>query len=232
MAEGKSVLETRRDQMFPHLAPQEIERLKRFGEIRHYPAGTLITQTGKVSEGLIFVLKGEIEVRQGSAVAASHGHYPARPRQLPWRAGAALRPAVAGGRRRRDRHRSTGGGGRAAARCAGAGSLAGRAHHAGADPAPRRSFGSRPDRPRPDRTSRLGRHAAAGKFPAAQRPSAPGAGLRHGLLRPDLAEALHHPARASAHRALPGRRDSARSHRRRTGALHRPGQADRCQHGL
>ena len=57
--------------MFPQLEPQEIERLKRFGEIRHYPAGTLITRTGKVSEGLVFVLKGEIEVRQGGAVSAS-----------------------------------------------------------------------------------------------------------------------------------------------------------------
>ena len=71
MAEGKTVLETRRDQMFPQLAPQEIERLKRFGAIRRYPAGTLITQTGKVSEGLVFVLKGEIEVRQGGAVSPS-----------------------------------------------------------------------------------------------------------------------------------------------------------------
>jgi len=71
MAEGKSVLETRRDQMFPQLAPQEIERLKRFGEIRHYAAGTLITRTGKVSDGLVFVLKGEIEVRQGGAVSPS-----------------------------------------------------------------------------------------------------------------------------------------------------------------
>ena len=71
MAEAKSVLDTRRDQMFPQLAPQEIERLERFGEIRHYPAGTLITRTGKVSEGLVFVLKGEIEVRQGDAVSAS-----------------------------------------------------------------------------------------------------------------------------------------------------------------
>ena len=71
MAEAKSVLDTRRDQMFPQLAPQEIERLERFGEVRHYPAGTLITRTGKVSEGLVFVLKGEIEVRQGGAVSAS-----------------------------------------------------------------------------------------------------------------------------------------------------------------
>ena len=57
--------------MFPQLASQEIERLERFGEVRHYPAGTLITRTGKVSEGLVFVLKGEIEVRQGGAVSAS-----------------------------------------------------------------------------------------------------------------------------------------------------------------
>jgi len=71
MAEAKSVMETRRDQMFPQLAPQEVERLKRFGDIRHYPAGTLITQTGKVSDGLVFVLQGEIEVRQGGAVSRS-----------------------------------------------------------------------------------------------------------------------------------------------------------------
>ena len=43
---------------------------------------------------------------------------------------------------------------RAAARCAGAGSRAGRAHHARADPAPRRAVGSGPDRPHPDRPVR------------------------------------------------------------------------------
>jgi thioredoxin reductase (NADPH) len=69
MAEGKSVLETRRDQMFPQLSPQEIERLKRFGVLRNYTAGTLITKAGSVSEGLVFVLKGEIEVKQGGAVS-------------------------------------------------------------------------------------------------------------------------------------------------------------------
>lgn len=65
----QSVLETRRDQMFPLLPPADIERLKRFGTLRCYPAGTLITKTGKVSDGLVFVLKGEIEVRQGGAVS-------------------------------------------------------------------------------------------------------------------------------------------------------------------
>jgi thioredoxin reductase (NADPH) len=69
MSERKSVLETRRDQMFPQLAPQEIARLKRFGEICRYPAGTLITKTGEISPGLVFVLQGEIEVTQGGAVS-------------------------------------------------------------------------------------------------------------------------------------------------------------------
>ncbi len=55
--------------MFPQLSPQEIERLKRFGVLRNYTAGTLITKAGSVSEGLVFVLKGEIEVKQGGAVS-------------------------------------------------------------------------------------------------------------------------------------------------------------------
>jgi thioredoxin reductase (NADPH) len=69
MAEGKSVLETRRDQMFPQLSSDEIARLSRFGSTREYPAGTLITKAGTVSEGLVFVLKGEIDVKQGGAVS-------------------------------------------------------------------------------------------------------------------------------------------------------------------
>jgi len=69
MAQAKSVLETRRDQMFPQLSSEEIVRLSRFGSVRDYPAGTVITRAGTVSEGLLFVLKGEIEVKQGGAVS-------------------------------------------------------------------------------------------------------------------------------------------------------------------
>ncbi len=58
--------------MFPLLPAGDIERLKRFGALRCYPAGTLITKTGKVSDGLVFVLKGEIEVRQGGAVSPTN----------------------------------------------------------------------------------------------------------------------------------------------------------------
>ena len=69
MAPITSVRETRRDQMFLHLEPAEIERLRRFGSLRHYPAGTPIMKAGEVTEGLAFVLKGEIEISQGGAVS-------------------------------------------------------------------------------------------------------------------------------------------------------------------
>lgn len=34
----QSIIATRRDQMFPTLEPEEIARLHRFGEVRHYGA--------------------------------------------------------------------------------------------------------------------------------------------------------------------------------------------------
>jgi thioredoxin reductase (NADPH) len=66
MAEtAPSVWESRRDQMFPVLAAQDIARLRRFGEVRHYRAGSAIVTAGQISPGLVFVLKGRIAVSQG-----------------------------------------------------------------------------------------------------------------------------------------------------------------------
>jgi len=56
--------------MFPHLDEHDIARLRRFGEIRHFPDGTLIMKAGELAPGLVFVLKGEIDVRQGGAVSS------------------------------------------------------------------------------------------------------------------------------------------------------------------
>ena len=70
MADDKtSILETRRYQMFPHLDDHDIERLRRFGEVRHFADGTPIMKAGEVAPGLAFVLSGEIDVRQGGAVS-------------------------------------------------------------------------------------------------------------------------------------------------------------------
>jgi thioredoxin reductase (NADPH) len=69
MADNPSVLETRRHQMFPHLDEHDFSRLRRFGEVRHFPPGAAIMKAGEVAEGLTVVLKGTIDVRQGGAIS-------------------------------------------------------------------------------------------------------------------------------------------------------------------
>ena len=67
--EKKSVVDTRRDQIFPTLSAHDFARLRRCGEVRTFAAGTPIMQAGEVASGLSFVLKGTIDVRQGGAVS-------------------------------------------------------------------------------------------------------------------------------------------------------------------
>jgi thioredoxin reductase (NADPH) len=69
MGQEQSLLETRRHQMFPQLDEQEITRLRRFGEVCHFPDGAFIMKAGEVAAGLAFVLEGTIDVRQGGAVS-------------------------------------------------------------------------------------------------------------------------------------------------------------------
>jgi thioredoxin reductase (NADPH) len=58
------IIETRRDQMFPVLEPDEIERLARFGERKSYAAGARIFATGDVAAGAFIILAGRAEVSQ------------------------------------------------------------------------------------------------------------------------------------------------------------------------
>ena len=69
MSEPASVIETRRHQMFPHLDDHDFSRLRRFGKVRTFADGMPIMKAGEVAEGLAFVLKGKIAVRQGGAVS-------------------------------------------------------------------------------------------------------------------------------------------------------------------
>src|SRR5258706_9523631 len=57
-----STIDTRREQMFPKLAPQEIDRLRRFGEVRHYAAGEALFVTGDVAPGMYVLIKGSVRV--------------------------------------------------------------------------------------------------------------------------------------------------------------------------
>jgi thioredoxin reductase (NADPH) len=57
-----SLIEARRDQIFPALQPAEVGRLWRFGELKSYAAGDRILATGEVSPGAFVILAGRVKV--------------------------------------------------------------------------------------------------------------------------------------------------------------------------
>jgi thioredoxin reductase (NADPH) len=57
-----SIIDTRRQQMFPTLQPFEIERVRRFGEVRSFKVGEPLAKVGEVARGLSIILAGRVEV--------------------------------------------------------------------------------------------------------------------------------------------------------------------------
>jgi thioredoxin reductase (NADPH) len=57
-----SILEQRRDQIFPKLDPLEIERVRRFGDVRSFAARKRFMTAGEVSPGLVVILAGKVAV--------------------------------------------------------------------------------------------------------------------------------------------------------------------------
>jgi thioredoxin reductase (NADPH) len=68
----QSIIDTRRHQMFPTLEPAEIERVRRFGEIRCYGAGEALAKIGEVGHGLTIVLAGTVDITQHSESGHPH----------------------------------------------------------------------------------------------------------------------------------------------------------------
>jgi len=64
----RSIIETRGEQMFPHLDDKEIERLCRFGSAKSYAAGEYLVRTGRPGPGLVVFLAGEVAISQHDAV--------------------------------------------------------------------------------------------------------------------------------------------------------------------
>jgi thioredoxin reductase (NADPH) len=60
----RPIIDTRRDQMFPVLDPDDMERVSRFGQVHAYKAGEAIFRVGQISPGLVMVLSGKIDVTQ------------------------------------------------------------------------------------------------------------------------------------------------------------------------
>src|SRR4029077_13936050 len=60
----RSIIDTRRAQMFPILADAEIARVRRFGETRSFGAGDALAKVGEVGHGRTIILAGEVDVTQ------------------------------------------------------------------------------------------------------------------------------------------------------------------------
>jgi len=59
-----SIAFPRHEQTFPTLAHHEIERMRRFGELRTYRDGEALFETGKVGPGMFVVLSGTVAITQ------------------------------------------------------------------------------------------------------------------------------------------------------------------------
>jgi thioredoxin reductase (NADPH) len=58
----RPIIDLRRDQMFPILSEAEVNRLRRFGQVQTYRAGSFAAKAGDVAPGLQVILSGEVLV--------------------------------------------------------------------------------------------------------------------------------------------------------------------------
>ncbi len=61
---AQTTIATRGAQMFPTLAPDEMARLRRFGEVRQFCKGDALATVGQPGHGLVLILDGEVEISQ------------------------------------------------------------------------------------------------------------------------------------------------------------------------
>jgi thioredoxin reductase (NADPH) len=66
-----STIDTRREQMFPKLELREIDRLRRFGEVRPYAAGEALFLTGEIAPGMFVLIKGSVRVTRRDPLGRS-----------------------------------------------------------------------------------------------------------------------------------------------------------------
>jgi thioredoxin reductase (NADPH) len=65
---ARTTFDSRSEQMFPVLDPEETERLRRFGELRRYRAGDRLVKAGERSPGGFVILAGQVAVTQHDAL--------------------------------------------------------------------------------------------------------------------------------------------------------------------
>ena len=77
----------RYEQTFPTLTSDEIARMRRFGEVRHFKDGEALFETGKVGPGMFVLLSGDVAITRRDGPSSTTGrvsflpnsvNYPAR----------------------------------------------------------------------------------------------------------------------------------------------------------
>ena len=64
-------LASRFHQMFPVLSPAEIDRIRRFGEVRRFAAGQLLFQAGEAVPGMYVILSGRVAIQPRDGLGQS-----------------------------------------------------------------------------------------------------------------------------------------------------------------
>ena len=88
---AKSIIDRRRDQLFPVLELAEIERIRRFGHTHSYGPGETVVKAGEKGHGLVVVLSGQVNVIRHDFLD-SH-----TPICRPWRRRVSRRACTTGG---------------------------------------------------------------------------------------------------------------------------------------
>jgi len=70
-SQTQSIREQRADQIYPTLDPLDIERMRRFGEVRTFAAGEQLGTSGKVMPGLMVILSGTVAVTEHGPLGSS-----------------------------------------------------------------------------------------------------------------------------------------------------------------
>ena len=65
----KSIIESRRDQIFPVLETADIERMRRFARLRSFRADEVLARAGQVGDGVTIILAGRVEVSRHDKLA-------------------------------------------------------------------------------------------------------------------------------------------------------------------
>lgn len=63
-----TIFSTRREQIFPKLSPAELDRLRRFGTLRHFAPGEHLIKVGEIGPGIFVILSGVVAVNRRDAL--------------------------------------------------------------------------------------------------------------------------------------------------------------------